>query len=193
MVSEINIFIVVAASVTVLTVVLMIVARRFRGQRNGPPPLPTTRASGAATRQGRALQFRPSDRPVKPYNAFSEAELQLIEVVVLTHDDVKAMCAPKEMRDLGGEKPEQMDDHSVLRFASPECSICLTPFDSDEVVRVLVCGHTYHTECIDVWLTQRSSLCPICKTDIRKALGLEPRTSHRAVECVSSPPPALLL
>jgi len=34
------------------------------------------------------------------------------------------------------------------------------------VIRELVCGHIYHTECIDEFLSQVSSLCPLCKASM---------------------------
>ena len=47
---------------------------------------------------------------------------------------------------------------------APDCSICL-----DKMVisksSVLACGHAFHVDCIDKW-TDRSNLCPICKTVI---------------------------
>ncbi|KAJ2841337.1 hypothetical protein J3B02_005926 [Coemansia erecta] len=37
-------------------------------------------------------------------------------------------------------------------------------------MRILPCGHNYHIECIDPWLTSKSSLCPLCKYDTRSLL-----------------------
>ncbi|KAJ2749343.1 hypothetical protein H4S06_004661 [Coemansia sp. BCRC 34490] len=37
-------------------------------------------------------------------------------------------------------------------------------------MRILPCGHNYHIECIDPWLTSKSSLCPLCKYDTRSVL-----------------------
>ncbi|CAB5367869.1 unnamed protein product [Rhizophagus irregularis] len=34
-------------------------------------------------------------------------------------------------------------------------------------VILLPCKHWYHVECIDPWLTTKSSSCPLCKTDCR--------------------------
>ncbi|CAG8478333.1 10066_t:CDS:2 [Diversispora eburnea] len=45
------------------------------------------------------------------------------------------------------------------------CPICLGDFESGEEVRILPCGHQYHTACIDTWLLEISSLCPMCKAD----------------------------
>ncbi|KAJ2879022.1 hypothetical protein IWW38_006196 [Coemansia aciculifera] len=162
MANELLVLILVTVGVTLLAIGILVWARKFRGLR-------TTQTS----RQTRIAQFRPSDRPVKPYNAFSEDELQLIEAIALTDSDIQAINAPKEICD---DNNNRVVDHASLRFASPECSICLAPYETADLVRVLVCGHTFHAQCIDVWLTQRSARCPICKEDIRKALGLEPRS-----------------
>ena len=43
------------------------------------------------------------------------------------------------------------------------CSICLEDFENGETVRVLDCGHMYHTDCIVPWLTTRHASCPLCK------------------------------
>ncbi|RUP47382.1 hypothetical protein BC936DRAFT_145797 [Jimgerdemannia flammicorona] len=34
-----------------------------------------------------------------------------------------------------------------------------------ERIRVLPCDHGFHVKCIDLWLTTKSTLCPICKWD----------------------------
>lgn len=50
---------------------------------------------------------------------------------------------------------------------SPEmCSICLDEYAADEYVAELPCGHVFHSSCIGKWLTERSSTCPLCKTDL---------------------------
>ena len=43
------------------------------------------------------------------------------------------------------------------------CSICIEDFEEGELVRVMPCGHHYHTDCIMPWLTTRSADCPVCK------------------------------
>lgn len=46
-----------------------------------------------------------------------------------------------------------------------ECSICLGTIVEGDTVRVLPnCKHTFHVECIDMWLGSHST-CPICRTD----------------------------
>jgi hypothetical protein len=43
------------------------------------------------------------------------------------------------------------------------CSICLEDFTPDETLRLLPCGHIFHTSCILPWLTKRATSCPLCK------------------------------
>ncbi|KAL4918260.1 hypothetical protein BDW62DRAFT_66169 [Aspergillus aurantiobrunneus] len=51
-----------------------------------------------------------------------------------------------------------------LSHSQTRCVICLDDFvPALSTVRELPCGHIYHPECIDVSLTQTSSLCPLCK------------------------------
>lgn len=46
----------------------------------------------------------------------------------------------------------------------PVCHICLDEFESRvTIIREIRCGHIFHPECIDEFLTDMSSLCPICK------------------------------
>ena len=53
-----------------------------------------------------------------------------------------------------------------------ECVVCLAEFSEDEMVKKLPpCGHWFHPDCIDKWLTTQST-CPVCRLDMKKALGL---------------------
>ncbi|KAL8783682.1 MAG: hypothetical protein Q9213_004476 [Squamulea squamosa] len=52
-------------------------------------------------------------------------------------------------------------------YAQPTCPICLDDFTPQETtVRSLPCHHIYHPECIDPFLLQNSSLCPVCKSKV---------------------------
>ncbi|CAN3354443.1 hypothetical protein DICA3_B04038 [Diutina catenulata] len=61
--------------------------------------------------------------------------------------------------------PPDEGTSDALHFSSGGCAICLEPFDDDDVVRGLVCGHPFHAECLDPWLTKRRACCPMCKRD----------------------------
>ncbi|KAJ1940563.1 hypothetical protein EC988_006998, partial [Linderina pennispora] len=116
-------------------------------------------------------QLRPSEQPVKPYNVFSENELSLLETVTLTQADIDAIAT--------NSSAHQDNILDRPRYLSAECTICLLPFQTSDVVRALMCGHMFHVHCIDVWLVQRSARCPLCKLDTRRSVGLdfEPQNS----------------
>ncbi|KIW74892.1 hypothetical protein Z517_11662 [Fonsecaea pedrosoi CBS 271.37] len=51
-----------------------------------------------------------------------------------------------------------------VAFSQSTCPICLDDFISGETsVRELPCNHVFHPECIDSFLRDNSSLCPLCK------------------------------
>jgi len=50
------------------------------------------------------------------------------------------------------------------------CAICIEPYRTTEVVRILPCRHEFHRGCIDPWLLEHRT-CPMCKMDILKHYG----------------------
>ncbi|QSZ29504.1 hypothetical protein DSL72_004018 [Monilinia vaccinii-corymbosi] len=60
-------------------------------------------------------------------------------------------------------RPEQQ----FVPFSQPTCPICLEDFESGiTLIRELPCGHIFHPECIDPFLNNNSSLCPLCKKSV---------------------------
>ncbi|TNV73489.1 hypothetical protein FGO68_gene12674 [Halteria grandinella] len=51
---------------------------------------------------------------------------------------------------------------SAADYREQTCSICLGEFKRREALKILACGHTFHSACIAKWLA-RSTDCPNCK------------------------------
>lgn len=46
------------------------------------------------------------------------------------------------------------------------CSVCLGDYKSDErLQRIPPCGHTFHVDCIDHWLSTNTT-CPLCRVSL---------------------------
>ncbi|XP_022245848.1 uncharacterized protein LOC111086613 [Limulus polyphemus] len=46
-----------------------------------------------------------------------------------------------------------------------ECRVCLSSYETGEVLRILPCFHEYHASCIDKWLKSNRS-CPTCRVEV---------------------------
>ncbi len=70
------------------------------------------------------------------------------------------------------EEEEEEEDGLV-------CVICLSEVEEGEVVRVLRCGHRFHSGegCVDRWLKLHNS-CPVCK---RQAVCSSPHCGRTEV------------
>jgi hypothetical protein len=65
-----------------------------------------------------------------------------------------------------------------------ECAVCLEDFEDAEVGRTLPkCGHSFHLDCIDMWLHSHST-CPLCRS------GLQPEDVD---DKLMKPPPVSTL
>ena len=60
-----------------------------------------------------------------------------------------------------------VSDVPCTRFSQYSCAICLDDFEPNVTqVRELPCGHIFHPECVDPFLRNNSSLCPMCKKSV---------------------------
>jgi hypothetical protein len=72
--------------------------------------------------------------------------------------------ASTEASTTASEIDEKSDGHTM-----DVCGVCLVDFDHGDELRVLPCGHYFHRECIDHWLLNSSTVCPVDKRDFRQA------------------------
>ncbi|KAH6960583.1 hypothetical protein DER45DRAFT_164358 [Fusarium avenaceum] len=71
-------------------------------------------------------------------------------------------------------------DSAATNF-QPSCHICLTNYEHRvTIIRELSCGHIFHPECIDEFLSKNSSLCPMCKHSMLPR-GYSPRITNGMV------------
>jgi len=69
-----------------------------------------------------------------------------------------------------GAAPGALPQHEII---NDTCAICIEDFSDGEEIRKLPCHHEFHYECIDPWLTQKSSTCPLCKYECMRP-SIEP-------------------
>ena len=50
---------------------------------------------------------------------------------------------------------------SKFGLAGELCSICMEQFKTEDLLKKLLCGHCFHSPCIDQWLTYASCACPL--------------------------------
>lgn len=55
----------------------------------------------------------------------------------------------------------------LLRTLADECSICLEPRRQGDATWVLHCGHAFHKQCAERWLSGANG-CPLCKRPVER-------------------------
>ncbi|TGO86875.1 hypothetical protein BPOR_0270g00090 [Botrytis porri] len=68
-----------------------------------------------------------------------------------------------------GNSPVSISDpgERTVVFSQPTCPVCFDDFESGNTwIRELPCGHIFHPDCIDPFLGNNSSLCPMCKKSV---------------------------
>ncbi len=63
------------------------------------------------------------------------------------------------------------DNTDSLENDAECCPICLVDFSDGTEIRTLPCGHFYHGECVDLWLSDRTT-CPTCRESIDNTTNL---------------------
>ncbi|EOB14167.1 RING finger protein 148 [Nosema bombycis CQ1] len=51
----------------------------------------------------------------------------------------------------------------LLEDKMESCLICFDTFKEEDHIRILLCKHYFHKECVDKWLCEQSSRCPYCR------------------------------
>ncbi|KAF8513094.1 hypothetical protein BU17DRAFT_53477 [Hysterangium stoloniferum] len=70
------------------------------------------------------------------------------------------------------------------------CPICIVDFEAGDDIRVLPCNgkHKFHQTCVDPWLLELSSSCPLCREDFHARESMLSRTDENSAEHVAEAP-----
>jgi hypothetical protein len=78
------------------------------------------------------------------------------------------------INELNSDGNTDSDDDN--KAEDPSCAICMQDYKANDELRVLPCGHEFHTECVDKWLPMKK-ICPLCRHDITKPMETRPHQS----------------
>lgn len=97
--------------------------------------------------------------------------LQMRASNLIRGDNPRLECGiKKEVREM---LPVVVFKESFL-IRETQCSVCLADYQPEErLQRIPPCGHTFHIDCIDHWLSKNTT-CPLC----RVSLLLVPKTAE---------------
>merc|ERR1712187_131685 len=107
----------------------------------------------------------PSQELVEPVEKDFTSTLSANMCTCAHLDSQKLPLATKEDADDDGESTADgtcSDEHTSV------CGVCLLDFEHGDECRSFKCGHSFHRECIDNWLLNSSTVCPIDKRDVRQ-------------------------
>ncbi|KAI8338693.1 hypothetical protein BC941DRAFT_423609 [Chlamydoabsidia padenii] len=112
-----------------------------------------------------------------------EAQVGMERIGHTQHSDQEITSIPIEK--LNTMYAIQSAGEVMVKMKNSVCAICLDDFDPTSQIRLLPCHHGFCVGCIDIWLSKKSSLCPICKHDccettipVNEEIDLGKTTSH---------------
>ncbi|KAL6463032.1 hypothetical protein MHYP_G00274230 [Metynnis hypsauchen] len=70
--------------------------------------------------------------------------------------------------------PAELDENNeeCVGPDADSCAVCIEVYKPGDVLSVLTCSHFFHKVCVEPWLLEHRT-CPMCKSDVLKALGVE--------------------
>jgi len=113
-----------------------------------------------------------------PIHTYTDGAADGSEKAIDPHAQASHLGVPSTVVDAEtGRKAPPLSRHSSAptvpttgmssSWSQPTCPICMDDFEPNETqVRELPCHHVFHPECIDTFLLNHSSLCPMCKQSV---------------------------
>ncbi|CAF0707252.1 unnamed protein product [Brachionus calyciflorus] len=65
-------------------------------------------------------------------------------------------------------KTRIVDEEFLECLNGDVCGICMDEYELDQVCKYLPCGHRFHSDCIDNWLKDHSTTCPLDNLSIEE-------------------------
>ena len=142
------------------------------------PPENKSKKNYTSRRKPRASPRANEDSPAVLRHALQKSDVKktgtgshLLTIVDLQHRDITPEdyelllhldedVAPKTVSKdvLDGLETASSDS---LGLTGESCSICMEQFKAEELLKKLLCGHSFHSPCVDRWLTFSSCACPL--------------------------------
>jgi hypothetical protein len=76
-------------------------------------------------------------------------------------EDIKLILTKEELEKIPISTYKEISPE--LREKNTSCSVCRDEYNENDSVRTLNCGHIFHSDCVDNWLTNHSHKCPYCR------------------------------
>jgi len=92
--------------------------------------------------------------------------LDMIEPPLTTElEDVKVTLTQQQFDNL---KTLRVDTSNLNTFNNKECNICIEHYQCNDHIVHLPCSHFFHKHCIQSWLCEQNTKCPVCRMDVRE-------------------------
>ncbi len=91
--------------------------------------------------------------------------LNLVNNVMENNNEEKQTATAEQIKELSSEVYETVGLENKTKN-SEFCTICQENYSNESKLKILPCGHFFHCDCIEPWLLNCSSLCPICRKKI---------------------------
>ena len=105
------------------------------------------------------------------HRGLTEAEIEALPVRVYHREDE------------GGVQGVGLGEELEVEREAEICTICLEEFaEGRSVVKTMKCGHFWHSACIEQWLRQGPTHCPLCLQRYDQAQNLAKRAPHHLQE-----------
>ena len=115
------------------------------------------------------VAYRANDRFDQRYAEARRARQELIENILRQLQELQ--IEPRQHTPLGEAATRALPQKTFAKAqresaGNETCAICMEEFKDKDQTRILPCKHLFHPQCIDPWLIERSSMCPLCKQSV---------------------------